>query len=261
MAIRWDKKYTKRVQRIVSNFNKRLEYQQSYGRQYLPDKTSMAYIRDVFTSRRDLNRYLRQLERFNVRTSQIVKVGTDRRKMTLWEKQNLISDRASARYKAKQRMRSIIQRQGSRLRNFERGEEYLTLEREVKKLSRPLSKLSTSQLFANERLALKYRERAKRTRMFKARFLEMLVADSTQAGTNPEQIARIGAELDKLEPEQLLALYNDNRNIKYIVEHYKMYRGKKHDLALDDNGKALLKTELDIIEATIAELVEKYATM
>lgn len=261
MAIRWDKKYTKQVQRVVSNFNKRVEYQESYGGQYLPEKTSMKYIRDIFNSRRDLNRYLNQLERFNARSAQVVSVGTENKKMTRWERQNLINDRASARAKIRYAMQRTRARQGYRVHEFERGESYLTMKSELRKLSRPLSTLSRSQLETNERIATKYREHAKRTRVFKKNFLNMLLSDTVQSGTDPDQTGRIMAKLDSLEPEQLLQAYNDDRNLKYIVEHYHLYTGKEHDATLDDNGKLLLENELDIIESTIDALVVRYSAM
>ena len=255
MAIRWDKKYTKQVQRIVSNFNKRLEYQESYGAQYLPEKTSMAYIRDVFTSRRDLNRYLRQLERFNAKSAQIVKVGYENKKMTRWEKETLIQNRASARAKIKKAMAQTRSRQGTRLREFERGESYLTMKSELKRLGRSLSKMSARQIESNERIAAKYREIAKRNRLFKKNFKEMLLKDSIQAKTNPEQTGRIMGMIEQLTPDELLDLYNDNPNIRYIVEHYHLYTSDDHDAVFDVTGKKLFKDELNIIESVLEDKI------
>lgn len=255
MAIRWDKKYTKQVQRIVSNFNKRLEYQQSYGAQYLPEKASMAYVRDVFSNRRDLNRYLRQLERFNAKTAQVVKVGYENKRMTKWEKQNLIGDRASARAKIIKAMNQTRARQGSRLREFERGESYLTMKSELKRLSRSLSSLSGQQIESNQRIAAKYREISKRNRLFKKNFKEMLLKDSIQAKTNPEQTGRIMELIDQLEPDELLDLYNDNPNMRYIVEHYHLYTAKDHDAIFDVSSKRLIKDELNIIETILLDKI------
>lgn len=261
MAIRWDKKYTKHVQRVVKNFNTRLRYQESYGAQYLPEKASVSYIKDVFNNRRDLNRYLRQLENFNAKTAQVVKVGTENKRMTKWERQNLISDRASARAKIRHAMQKTIKRQGYRFREFERGEGYLTMKSELKRLSRPLETLSRSQLERNEVLTLKYREKAKRDRVFKKNFLNMLLSNTVQANTDPDQTGRIMEKLDQLEPDQLLQAYNDDRNLKYIVEHYHLYTGKEHDATLDETGQMLLENELDIIEATIDALVSRYSAL
>lgn len=255
MAIRWDKKYTRQVQRIVSNFNKRLEYQESYGAQYLPEKTSMAYIRDVFTSRRDLNRYLRQLERFNAKSAQVVKVGYENKKMTKWEKETLIQNRASARAKIKKAMAQTRARQGAKLRDFERGESYLTMKSELKRLGRSLSKMSARQIESNERIANKYREMAKRNRLFKKNFKEMLLKDSIQAKTNPEQTGRIMDMIEQLTPDELIDLYNDNPNIRYIVEHYHLYTAEDHDAVFDVSGKKLIKDELNIIEGILEDKI------
>lgn len=253
MAIRWDKKYTKQVQRVVSNFNKRVGYQESYGAQYLPEKASMSYIRDVFSSRRDLNRYLRQLERFNAKSAQVVKVGYENKKMTAWERQNLIGNRASARAKIRKAMAQTRARQGTRLREFERGESYLTMKSELKRLSRPLSELSGKQVESNQRIATKYREIAKRNRIFKKNFKEMLLKDSIQAKSDAAQTGRIMEMIDQLEPDELLDLYNDDPNIRYIVEHYHLYTAEDHDAIFDVSGKRLIKDELSIIESVLLQ--------
>ena len=261
MAIRWDSNFKNKTQRIVSNFNKRLKYQESYGAQYLPEKASMAYIRETFTSRRDLNRYLSQLERFNAKTAQIVTVGADNTKMTKWEKQNLISNRASSRAKARYGMAAIRKRQGARVHEFERGEAYLTMKNELRRLSRPLSSLSTSQIRSNEAINLKYREMAKRSKKFKRNFFDILFKDVIQAGGDISQAGRIEQKLSELTPEQLTALYNDSPHIKYLVEHYHLYTAKEHDASLDQNGKVLLETELDIIESLVDSFIANYSTL
>lgn len=261
MAIRWDSDYTKKAQRIVSNFNKRLGYQESYGAQYLPEKASMAYIRETFTNRRDLNRYLRQLERFNAKSAQVVRVGIDNTKMTKWEKQNLISNRASSRAKIMAGMRKTINRQGARVHEFERGEAYLTMKNELRRLSRPLASLSTSQIRSNEAINLKYREMAKRSKKFKRNFFDILFKDVIQAGGDISQAGRIEQKLSQLTPEQLTALYNDSPHIKYLVEHYHLYTAKVHDASLDQNGKVLLENELDVIESMVDVFIAKYSSL
>lgn len=261
MAIRWDKKYTKKVQRIVKNYNQRLKYQESFGSQYLPEHVDIKYIKDVFNKRQDLNRYLRQLERFNAKSAEVVKVGKDNVKMTKWAKQNLISDRASARAKIKKAMVQTVKRQGRKMYAFQRGDNYLTMKSELKRLSRPLKSLSYSSLQSNEAITRKYRELHKRNKVFKKNFLDMLLKDTVQSKTNPEQTGRIMEKLENLSPEQLLKMYDDNPNLKYIVEHYHLYTAEEHDATLDEAGKMLLEDELDIIEATIDSLIEKYATL
>lgn len=259
MAIRWDKKYTKSVRRIVSNYNKRLKYLESYGRQYLPEPTNMAYIKDVFVTRRDLNRYLKQLENFNAKSAQVVSVGRENKRMTRWEKQKLINDRASARAKAKNEMAKILMRQPKNLRNFERGERFNQLSSQIKRLSRPLSKLSFRDIEINERITLGYRERAKRERAFKRNFFEMMAKDIIQAGGDPEQADRIESYLDILTPNQLLQAYDETPALKYIVEHYHLYTSEEHDAYLTKDSKMLIQNEMDEIEGMLALLIKKFA--
>lgn len=259
MAIRWDKKYTKSVRRIVNNYNKRVKYLEDYGKQYLPERTSMAYIKDTFGTRRDLNRYLRQLENFNAKSAEIVSVGRDFKRMTRWEKQKLISDRASVRAKAKHERAKILMRQPKNLRNFERGEHFNQLTSQIKKLSKPLSKLGYHEIETNERITLAYQEKAKRERVFKKNFFEMMAKDAVQAGADPEQVDRIEAALDILSPHQLLQAYDETPAIKYMVEHYHLYTSKAHDAYLNENSKILLTNELDEIESMLDIIIKKYA--
>ena len=261
MAIRWDKNYSKNVNRIVRNYNRRLKNLQSYGAQYLPDTTSMQYIRDTFDNRRDLNRYLRQLERFNAKSARIVGVGTDNRRMTLWEKQKLISDRASARAKARFERARILARQPKHLRNFERGERFGQLTAYINKLSKPLSELSYRDVEVNQRITMSYQERAKRERIFKKNFFEMMAKDAIQAGGDPEQVDRIEKALDILTPNQLLQAYDEMPQLKYIFEHYNLYASRNPDAYITDNNKLLVLNELDEIEAMLDIIIKKYANV
>ena len=73
--IRYDKAYNQKISRVVSNFNRKVRRLEKEEAKLLPSTVSVREIKALFTNRRDLNTYLRDLQRFSKRGAEdIVKV-------------------------------------------------------------------------------------------------------------------------------------------------------------------------------------------
>ena len=65
--IRYDSEYNKTISRVVSNYNRKIARLSNAGVDLLPSKVSIRTIKNQFTNRRDLNVYLRELQKFSKR--------------------------------------------------------------------------------------------------------------------------------------------------------------------------------------------------
>ncbi|MBR5795283.1 MAG: hypothetical protein IKY26_04010 [Erysipelotrichaceae bacterium] len=65
MAIRYDEALNAEIRRVVKNFNQKRNRAIKRGFSYLPDKVYVSNIKTSFDNRTDLNRYIKELERFN----------------------------------------------------------------------------------------------------------------------------------------------------------------------------------------------------
>lgn len=68
--IRYDQAYNQKISRVVSNFNRKVRRLEKEEAELLPSTVSVREIKAQFTNRRDLNTYLRDLQRFGKRGSE-----------------------------------------------------------------------------------------------------------------------------------------------------------------------------------------------
>ena len=65
--IRYDSSYNQQINRVVSNFNRKVRRLEREERELIPSTVRVSEIKQQFTNRRDLNAYLRELRRFGKR--------------------------------------------------------------------------------------------------------------------------------------------------------------------------------------------------
>lgn len=65
--IRYDRAYNQKITSVVSNFNRKVRRLEKEEAELLPSRVSVREIKNMFMNRRDLNTYLRELQRFSKR--------------------------------------------------------------------------------------------------------------------------------------------------------------------------------------------------
>lgn len=68
--IRYDKEYNQKISRVVSNFNRKVRRLEKEEAELIPSRVSVREIKSLYVNRRDLNTYLRDLQRFSKRGSE-----------------------------------------------------------------------------------------------------------------------------------------------------------------------------------------------
>ncbi len=94
--IRWSENDTKELNRVVKNFNakvKRLESKYSNSDVIIPERMSVKELKDIITTRRDLQRELKSLQAFTQRGSEeIVDIPNTKNniQMTKWQREEMV---------------------------------------------------------------------------------------------------------------------------------------------------------------------------
>ena len=65
MAISYDRQFNEYIQRVVNNFNRKVDRLEKQGKELLPDKVYVADLKSQYDKRYELKRKLRELQRFS----------------------------------------------------------------------------------------------------------------------------------------------------------------------------------------------------
>lgn len=111
--IRWNQSDSKELAKAVKNFNAkitRLEKKDPKNKNSLPERVSVREMKELITTRQDLNRELNALKRFTERGSEtlVIAPGTDYNlKITKWQKQEMTRRVGIINRKRKQKLEEI----------------------------------------------------------------------------------------------------------------------------------------------------------
>lgn len=97
--IRWKRGDYITLGKAVSNFNKKIrELQTEENKLYLPEEVNYKNLKDEITTRRELNRIINRLKRFQEDGAEKIVENSAGQKMTLWENnENIIAKRTASR--------------------------------------------------------------------------------------------------------------------------------------------------------------------
>ncbi len=97
--IRWKKGDYITLGKAVSNFNKKIrELQTEENKLYLPEEVNYKNLKDEITTRRELNRIINRLKRFQEDGAEKIVENSAGQKMTSWENnENIIAKRVASR--------------------------------------------------------------------------------------------------------------------------------------------------------------------
>lgn len=97
--IRWKKGDYITLGKAVSNFNKKIrELQTEENKLYLPEEVNYKNLKDEITTRRELNRIINRLKRFQKDGAEKIVENSAGQKMTSWENnENIIAKRVASR--------------------------------------------------------------------------------------------------------------------------------------------------------------------
>ena len=262
MAIRYNSDLNKRMASTVSNFNRKVSRAESKGLKRIPQKTSVNYLKSTFTSRADLLRKLKQLDRFSVKDSgQILKVGSDNTRLSNWQFESLKTDRYATIRKldAELKRQKMIDRVNRRILPSERTRQ---VKATLKALKVSPTAATASQLNRIQAIIDRYGERRIETdETFYNNFFDMLWSNYNFVGADDDLLQEIEDMMRTLTPQQLLELYNNEKEIKAIVDDYNKYVDTLGDAARSDKEKLRKNNTLESLRLMLPSKIEKYKNL
>ena len=209
--IRYDDEYNANIARIVSNYNRKVARLNKAGARLLPQKASVRSLKAEYTNRGELNRRLRELQRFSRRGSENI-VTIDGKEFTAYDvdifRRRLRSERArlskdiaaAAAYKSQYPMQHDIYTANLQARRAA--------------LSANWTDLIGGKI--GQRLV---EEPARNTQTYD-NYLQLLFEDAYQMDFPEDKINYIKDRLLRLKPRQFMRALEDDPNIQLIFEYY-----------------------------------------
>lgn len=220
MAIRYDKDYNAKINRVVRNFNQKRNRAIKRGFKYVPPALTVSELKARYENRADLNRELRLISKFNKDKDEALKVieTTGGAKAIKWEMDYLKANIRNAK-EYYDREISKVQHLDTEM-NVTKKEYLNNLITKRNYLDLELAQLDPSQLrtyrktideylYANERKAQGYRN-----------WMTEVEQIMRILGYSNETIDEFFEGFDELTPEQFLRMYQQSAIVSRIYELY-----------------------------------------
>lgn len=208
---RYNAEYNRHIERVVSNFNRKIARLQKAGRTTLPSKVSIRELKSQNLTRGEMNQRLRDLQRFGLRGSEnIVTIGGNqytRYEVDIFRRQ-LRRERA--------RLTRDIQKAESTTSKYPMQHDRYTANLKAKRTT--LTK-NWNELI-NTKVGKTISEQDSKQSELYDTYLETLFQDAYQIGFEDDKIEYITKRLSKLKPRQFLRALEDDPNIQYIFDYY-----------------------------------------
>ena len=259
MGIRYNQALNERIRRTVKNFNAKVARAEAKGIKTVPEKISTKGLKDAYVLRSDLERRLKQLDNFNIqKTQNIYRVGNDLVRMNQWDYETMLRNRSATIRKvgAELKRQKKLDRLNKRILPSERTRQ---LRRTLKSLKTIPTSATAAQIKRMGSIIRRYNEgRAESDAQFYENFFDMLWSSVPYVDADEDTIQEIHDQLEKLTPNQLLELFNNEPLVKDIVEDYNKY--------IDTQGYAITDKEvmrknmaLENLREALPHLIEKYS--
>lgn len=248
MAIRYDQNLNKEIQRVVSNFNKKVARLEKQGRDLLPEKIYVADLKAEYDKRYELKRKLKELQRFSTRGIEEVIETEGGVRTTKYALDN-----------AKRELRRAKYRESIFIKKEEKKSTPLTITRNgsinlakdtLELLSKNINQLTPKEyetMMKNVSRILDYDHRGE---IFQENFFQILFSEASYSGVKQSTLDNIKSTLSKLTPHQLAELWKVNPNIKAITD-YSPTEG-------NTITKKRMREILEELEEDLPQIIEEY---
>ena len=236
--IRYDKKTLNQVNRIVRNYNQRVDYlsrHNEYGLLYIPEKVTVKDLKNSVNTKIDLNRRLKDLQAYTKKSAQEI-VSKGDKSLSLYE------------YTIKKKYRDIARRQINQgLKFYEKNvgqssgkKESISLarsgDRDYLNLIARKRKLLEKDIFDVSITKLQANTKSKDLQQWQENFIEML---QNTAKTYGYDVTKIVDNLITLEPKDFDNLTKVERTLKAIIDYYKSLKDIDNDVTYKAIGDDL----------------------
>lgn len=266
MAIRYDKKLNQEINRTIKNFNQKIARLEKEQRDLLPSKITKKNLKSNVYTRKELQRKLKELQRFSTRGAEEVITTSGGVRLTKYELNEIKRENA--------RVKRNITREINRLKvekpkifgkkqtstYSEMGDhDFLNLVARRKALEKDVNKLSREEFERFTKLVEKTgRNQQYMNNIFKENYFDMLTKTAYYFDYDNEKLAYLKDRLMKLQPNDFLKLFKEDKSVRAILDYYPVVTNSFNAINPDDIKEDVVNLYDNLIN-NIDEIVKDYA--
>ena len=266
MAIRYDKKLNQEINRTIKNFNQKIARLEKQERELLPNKITKKDLKSNVYTRTELQRKLKELQRFSTRGAEDVITTSGGVRLTKYELNEIKRENA--------RVKRNITREINRLRvekpkifgkkqtsTFsEMGDtDYLNLVARRKALEKDINKLSREEFERFTKLVEKTgKNQAYMNNVFKENYFKMLTDLAYYFDYDTDKLNLLRQKLMNLKPNDFLKLFKEDKSIRAILDYYPIVTNSFNAINPDDIKEDVINLYDNLIN-NIDMIIQDYA--
>ena len=266
MAIRYDLKLNQEINKTIRNFNQKIARLEKQEKKLLPNKITKRDLKNEVYSRSELQRRLKELQRFSKRGAEDIITTKSGVQMTKYEVGNI--KRESARVK-RNITREINRLKMNKPKIFgkvqsstfsEMGDtDYLNLVARRQALEKDITRLASKELERYKKLV----ERTGRNQqymqsVFKENYFEMLTDLGYYFNYDNNKLDVLKNKLMQLKPNDFLKLFKEDKSIRAILDYYPAITQNFSVINPDDIKEDVTNLYDNLID-NIDEILKDYA--
>ena len=238
MAIRYTKKLNTSINQIVRNYNAKITRLEKIKEElYLPEKTSVSAIKEGAKTRNELNKMLRDLQRYSERGIEKTIRFNSGVEMSKYQAEKLKRNLRIAKAKT---TRDIKTFKSTPIKVFgipqntphEYDEAYLNLKAQREKLEKDITKLNKKEITRLESNISDILESGEMEALYKENWLDMIEKLSYYGEIDSKKKEEIINRINKIKPSNFTKLYRNEKSIKALQE---LYRDVVRNKSMVDN--------------------------
>lgn len=235
MAIRYDKKTNREINRVIRNFNNKVSRLTKLESDYiLPQKITSKELKSGVYTRRELNRKLNELKRFSKKGAEETVITPGGYAISRYELENLKKETS--------RVKADLTRQLKKLRESEptvygkkqgftfaqMGDSlYLNIQAKRNYLNKNLLNISKENIESYKTMVSKLgRSKELLNIIFQDNMDEMIATLAYRTGIDKEKADLLKEKFSQLTPENFYKLFQNEKSIKSIIEQYDIVTGR-----------------------------------
>ena len=266
MAIRYDKKLNQEINRTIKNFNQKIARLEKQERELLPSKITKKDLKNNVYTRAELQRKLKELQRFSKRGAEDIITTRGGIKTTRYELKNLIKERTRAKRSLTRELK-ILETESPTIfakKTFstyaQMGDSrYLNVKKKRKALEKDIRKMNREEYERYKKLISRINENYNNMNILKDNYLRMLTDLGYVYGYDTKKLEELKDKLKVLNNDKFVELFNTEKSIKAVTEYYPTMKKLKKMTIEDYNSIQKDVTQLyDNIIKNIDDILKPY---
>ena len=266
MAIRYDKKLNQEINRTIKNFNQKIARLEKEERELLPSKITNKDLKESVYTRRELQRKLKELQRFSKRGAEDIIETSGGVRLTKYELNEI--KRENARIK-RNITREINRLKVEKPKIFGKSQsatfsqmgdtDYLNLVARRKALEKDINKLSREEFERFTKLVEKTgRNQEYMNNIFKENYFDMLTKTAYYFDYDNDKLNMLKQKLMSLKPNDFLKLFKEDKSIRAILDYYPIVTNSFNAINPDDIREDVINLYDNLVD-NIDEIIQDYA--